>query len=340
MPFPSRRSPPPLSFQAKLRAKPRYPMLRAVHPPRTRKPTWRNRRAPLPLQRWQPYGWLALFAVLTFAFVAWSTHGGRRPLHVPRWHGRAPKSAHTTKHAPPRTIAPHAVAAPKFPVASVRRRTLRAQTIVVHEESRRHEPTWAARHARELRAVKAPMDVMLLGDSITQGWEFEQRWAQHFPDLRAVNAGIASDRVEHILYRVRDGLFAAEKPKVVVLLAGVNNLAMSSPEYVAAGLGEIVAEIRRRSPDTKILLLGIFPSGEMPQHMRRGRAARVNQLLPALADGQHVFFQDFGARLVEANGKISRAVMFDFLHLTGRGYDVWADAMGPKLRGLLPRART
>lgn len=201
--------------------------------------------------------------------------------------------------------------------------------------ARLREPAWVDRHAFVKARAGLPADVLLLGDSITQGWLYQGRWDQQFPDISAVNAGIASDRVEHVLWRARDGLFSQARPKVVVLLAGVNNLALHDPDRIAATQAATIRAIHARSPATKVLLLGVFPAGASPDHARRAKIARVNQALARLADGNRVQFMDIGRRLLTQNGTLSKVISFDGVHLTASGYKIWAHAMRPKLLEML-----
>jgi lysophospholipase L1-like esterase len=202
---------------------------------------------------------------------------------------------------------------------------------------RASEPAWRARDAKiDANAAKNAADVVLVGDSITQGWELNQPvWDARFPHTVAVNAGIASDRVEHILWRVENGVFAKARPKVVVLLAGVNNLAIASPEQIAAGDAAIIAAIQKRSPDSKILLMGLLPSGHEPNHKRRPQIKAVNALLEKLADGERVRYLDIGSALLEKDGTLPKTTSFDYLHLTRAGYAKWADALQQPIKEML-----
>jgi lysophospholipase L1-like esterase len=198
-------------------------------------------------------------------------------------------------------------------------------------------PGWSERHkAIVAKAAQNLYDVVLLGDSITQGWEFNAAaWDGAFEGVRALNAGIASDRVEHVLWRVEHGLFAKARPKVVVLLAGVNNLAVTAPTEIAGGLNQVIHAIQKRSPGTQILLLGLFPSGESPTNARRAKIARVNAAIAPLADGRRVRYLDIGNRFLESDGTLTKATSFDSLHFTHRGYGIWARALEKPLKRML-----
>ena len=205
------------------------------------------------------------------------------------------------------------------------------------ERSRAAEPQWLTRHkAITAKAAANRYDVMLLGDSLTQGWEFNDVvWQSYFPGVRALNAGISSDRIEHVLWRVDHGLFDVARPHVVVLLVGINNLAMNAPGDIAGGVGQVVRAIERHSPATRILLLDLLPAGKDPGTTKRARIQRVNAGLAALAEPGHVEVLDVGSHLLESDGSLSHATSFDYLHLTHDGYDRLAKAIQPKLLKLL-----
>ncbi len=259
----------------------------------------------LSLTRWENYCLLAMTSVACLVIVTIRSEARVAPAPTP--------VAFHVKPGP----------APK-PVAHVK---------LVNAEPRSKERAWVQRHNKIVaEAAQGKYDVMLLGDSITQGWDYNQAvWQSKFPGLRALNAGIASDRVEHILWRVQHGLFDKARPKTVVLLGGVNNLAMSNPDAIADGLRQIIEEIQKRSPNTKVLLLGIFPTGKESTNQRRAKVRLANLKVSALADAGRVEYFEFGDKFLGDDGWISKKIMFDYLHLTREGYGIWADAMGTKL---------
>jgi lysophospholipase L1-like esterase len=202
----------------------------------------------------------------------------------------------------------------------------------VHARSRLGEEVWKRRHEAICeQARKGEADVVFLGDSITHGWKYVPEWQQRFARYDALNAGISSDRVEHLLWRVRNGNLDKVKPKAAVLLIGVNNLAVSSPDEIAAGVRQVIAEIHQRSPRTEVLLLGLFPTGKERDHPRRAKIAAVNHKLAPLGKLDGVDFLDIGDKFLEKDGSLSKDIMPDYLHLSARGYRIWADAIEPRL---------
>jgi lysophospholipase L1-like esterase len=186
------------------------------------------------------------------------------------------------------------------------------------------------------RAAQGGVDVLFLGDSITEMWD-KNAWDSQFGKYRAANFGIGGDHTGNVLWRLKHDGMEKLRPKVVVLLIGVNNFGLCNeqPEQVAAGVKAVVAQLRTLYPDAKILLNAILPNGQLAQDERRAKARAVNREIAALDDGRHVFFRDYGARFLEPNGDIARETMPDFLHLTPKAYATWAGAMGPDIEKLL-----
>lgn len=200
---------------------------------------------------------------------------------------------------------------------------------------------WMKRHEQKLAEVKAGADaeVVFIGDSITQGWEAagKELWHRGYAPRRALNLGFGGDSTHHVLWRLDHGEFDGLKPKVCVLLIGTNNVrhSDSTPQQIAEGVRAIIDRIANKSPGAKIILHAIFPRGADATDPWRQRSQQVNALLPALADGRHVHFLDIGSAFTGPGGAVSKEVMPDLLHLSPKGYALWATALEPKLRELL-----
>ena len=130
-------------------------------------------------------------------------------------------------------------------------------------------------------------------------------------------------------------------PGVAVVLIGVNNAYRRdhSAAQIAAGITAIGNRLRKHLPRTRVLLLGIFPAGPRPGHLRH-KIGAINARIAKLANGKWVHYLDIGAKFLGRNGHISQEVMFDHLHLTEKGYRIWAAAMEPTLRRLLGEKKT
>ncbi len=197
--------------------------------------------------------------------------------------------------------------------------------------------SWQATHSNYVaRARKGGVDLVFFGDSITQWWpgkDFQARYGK----LHAVNFGIGGDRVENLLWRVENGELDGITPKVAVVLIGTNNDFHRKDIPVAAGVAKVVEAIRRRSPSTKVLLLGIFPRGWNAQQFAYyvPHVKRVNAELAKLDNGDTVRFADVGQKLPEPDGSWPRSVSKDGLHLAPEGYRRWAAAMRPLLAEMM-----
>ncbi|MDQ5978811.1 MAG: hypothetical protein QG602_1785, partial [Verrucomicrobiota bacterium] len=188
------------------------------------------------------------------------------------------------------------------------------------------------------------------GDSITRRWgatdypQFLAHWRETFHGWNAGNFAWGGDSTQHILWRLRQGELDGVNPKVVVLLAGTNNLGRSGNDDakvadITRGVTAVVAEIRARAPLAKIILMGILPRNDIPDVMPA--INRINDNLARIADGQTVRYLNINHRLADADGKLYEGMMGDRLHLILKGYEVWAEALTPVLTELLgPRAAT
>ncbi|MUI15113.1 mucin-desulfating sulfatase [Massilia dura] len=190
--------------------------------------------------------------------------------------------------------------------------------------------------ALKARAAQGDVDVLFLGDSITEMWD-RNAWDSHFGKYRAANFGIGGDHTGNVLWRLQNDGMDKLRPKVVVLLIGVNNFGLcdEQPEQVTGGVKAVVAQLRTLYPDAKILVNGILPNGQSAQDERRAKVKAVNREIAGLDDGRHVFFHDYGARFLEPNGDIAMETMADFLHLTPKAYGTWGEAMAPDIARLV-----
>ncbi len=203
---------------------------------------------------------------------------------------------------------------------------------------------WLPRHQKKLDEIRAhreagrPVELVFIGDSITEGWEREGRavWEREFARHNAVALGFGGDKTENVLWRLQQGELDGMTPKVTVLMIGTNNTGdrQEDPRTTAAGIRRILDEIHTRQPATKVLLLAIFPREEKPGPLR-ALNERVNELIAAYADDRRVFFLNLNAQLAQADGRLSKDVMPDSLHLSEMGYDIWARSMRPSLQTLL-----
>jgi lysophospholipase L1-like esterase len=194
------------------------------------------------------------------------------------------------------------------------------------------------------RAKVGPIGLLFLGDSITERWSnAPQVWEKYYGQYQPANFGISGDHTEHVIWRIENGELDGIHPRVVVFMLGTNNTASNTAEEIAAADRKIVELIRKKAPETKVLLLAIFPrgprknpNGSIDDGVKRMEIIRAaNAELAKLDDGAHVRFLDITSAFVGLDGKIPNTLMPDQLHPNAAGYEAWARAMQPLLDSML-----
>jgi len=196
------------------------------------------------------------------------------------------------------------------------------------------------------KARSGGIDLYFLGDSITRRWgctdaQWAQNldnWKQNFFGWNAGNFGWGADGIQNILWRVQNGELDGVNPKVIVILAGTNNIGNrpGGDEKIADivnGFDALLDTCRTKAPNAKIILTAIFPRNDnlavWPE------IQRVNEQLAQRADGKSVFYLDVNDKLANADGVLFDGMTIDKLHPTVKGYQVWADGLRPLLTKLL-----
>jgi len=190
-------------------------------------------------------------------------------------------------------------------------------------------------HEEKLKEAKAgDIDFVMIGDSITHAWS---RYPDTFKDTKLLNLGFPGDRTQNVLWRIQHGAVDGISPKLVTLLIGTNHAhrpkkgyTPDKPADVFTGIQAIVAELRARLPESKILIFSIFPrrAGE-----ENDRVNAVNEMLPRVADGRHAFHVNINQIFLDDKGEQNTTLYSrDRLHLSPAGYAAWAKALQPLLQ--------
>jgi beta-glucosidase len=193
------------------------------------------------------------------------------------------------------------------------------------------------------RARQGNVGVVFLGDSITEGWgvgENKAIWERTFGKYQPANFGISGDKTQHVLWRIENGELDGIDPKVAVLMIGTNNIGSDSPDDIRLGVTRVVEAIHRKLPRTQILLLGVFPRGASATDSARADVRAINQGLAQLDDRVRTRYLDIGDRFLATDASITKDIMPDALHLTAKGYQLWANAMQPLLAQMVEAATT
>jgi lysophospholipase L1-like esterase len=207
----------------------------------------------------------------------------------------------------------------------------------------------AIAHAQLLeKAKQGRIDIYFEGDSITRRWGATDypallaNWNQNFFGWNAADFGWGADRIENILWRLANRELDGVYPKIVVLLAGTNNVGNTVPPGgydakvadITTGLKAVLDMLRAKAPDATIIATAIFPRNDNMAVMPA--IDRINRNLAKLADGTKIRYLNVNARLADSNGKLFDGMMnADKLHPAIPGYQVWADALKPIFTELL-----
>lgn len=200
---------------------------------------------------------------------------------------------------------------------------------------------WIPRHEQVLDRVRhGNVDMIFVGDSITHGWEKpgvgKELWDMYYGPRNAVNMGFGGDGTQHVLWRLDNGEIDGISPKLAVLMIGTNNSNGQSytAEEISDGIKAICGRMRHKLPKTKILILGIFPRGATPSPQRQ-KNAEASELASQIADNDMVYYLNINDRFLEADGTLSKDIMPDLLHLSKKGYRIWAQAIEPTVAKLM-----
>ncbi|RLS53017.1 MAG: hypothetical protein DWH91_15295 [Planctomycetota bacterium] len=209
---------------------------------------------------------------------------------------------------------------------------------------------WPERHAAVCETIRQkPVEMVFIGDSITHLWGGDPKpnrqsgdrvWQEFYAHRQAVNMGFGWDRTQQALWRLQNGEMEGITPRVAVVLIGTNNLVghavrENTNTEIVAGITAVCHTIRQKSPQTRVLLLGLLSRGADPANPHRRRIREINSELARLDGQTGVTYLDIGPRFLDADGKFLTGVAPDHLHLSEAGYRIWAEAMEPTLIKLL-----
>ena len=213
-------------------------------------------------------------------------------------------------------------------------------------------------HAQLLAKAKAGgIDIYFEGDSITRRWgasdypDYLANWKQNFFGWNAADFGWGADTIQNILWRLNNGELDGVNPKIIVLLAGTNNVGGTPPmgsndakvADVTSGIKAILDIMQAKAPNAVIILTAITPRNDRGTNAVMPTINKINANLAQLADGKKIRYLNINDKLADQNGKLLEGMMnaSDQLHPTLKGYQIWADALKPIFTELLgPPAKT
>jgi lysophospholipase L1-like esterase len=215
----------------------------------------------------------------------------------------------------------------------------------------RADPNSQLAHAQLLeKAKQGRIDIYFEGDSITRRWgtsdeqykAFLENWRQNFFGWNAADFGWGGDTTQNILWRLHNGELDNVNPKIIVLMAGTNNVGNKSPQGaedprvadVTRGIKAVLDVCRRKAPKATIVLMGITPRNDNMAVMPI--INEINKRIATFADGKKVRYVNINDKLADREGRLYEGMTSrDGLHLDVKGYQAWADALKPIFTRLL-----
>ncbi len=199
------------------------------------------------------------------------------------------------------------------------------------------EEWWTKRHAEKSELMKqGNVDLLMIGDSITHGWEgHKDVWDKFYAGRNILNYGFSGDRTEHVLWRLQHSPLDAIKPKAITIMIGTNNIGhgSSTPKDAADGIRAIVDLLQKQYPEAKIFVLYVFPRDEQPDGELRKKVNEINGYLPEwVGQRKNVVLVDIGYLFLNDDGVLPKDIMPDFLHPNKEGYTIWGNAVEPILK--------
>jgi len=194
------------------------------------------------------------------------------------------------------------------------------------------------------KAKSGRIDVYFVGDSITRRWgaldypELLANWTSNFFGWNAANFGWGGDRIQNILWRLQNGELDGVRPKIIVVLAGTNNVGARPDDDqeaadIARGITALVHVCRAKAPKATIVVTAIFPRNDNIAFVPE--IDRINADLARIADGRKIRFVSVNDELAGPDGRLFDGMMTDGLHPTVAAYQIWADALKPIFAELL-----
>jgi lysophospholipase L1-like esterase len=197
---------------------------------------------------------------------------------------------------------------------------------------------WLQQHDDLVAGVHAAApDLLFIGDSITYQWQKQGLpvWQSEYAARKAFALGINGDTTQNVLWRIDHGELDGLQPRATVLLIGTNNVRHAPAADVVRGIQAVVAEIHRKMPHTRILVLALFPRSKAANAPLRQKVEAVNAILARADLGPQASYLDIGRQFLQPDGTLPETVMADGLHPTAQGYALWAAAIKPRVDALL-----
>jgi lysophospholipase L1-like esterase len=204
------------------------------------------------------------------------------------------------------------------------------------------DPAGLARYRADnarLRASAARVDIVFMGDSITEGWQAKR---PAFFRAGRVNRGISGQTTPQMLLRFMADVVSL-KPRAVHIMGGTNDIAGNTGPMTAEMTEDNVRAMSAiaRQHRIAVLLASIPPAGRFPWRPEVEPAPRITELnawLRRFASETGATYVDYHSALADAYGAMKPGLASDGVHPTEAGYDVMARVAEPALERVAARS--
>jgi len=175
-------------------------------------------------------------------------------------------------------------------------------------------------------------DIVMLGNSLTDGCEFNELLGNR----HIKNRGIVGDIVQGLIDRI-DPIIKGQ-PKKLFIMSGVNDISHGvDADSIARVTEKLIIMVKQGSPRTKIYLQSLLPFNNDVREWKLlvGRehvVVEANALLEQVARRQGVTWINLYPLFVDDQGRLRAELTNDGLHLMGEGYLIWRDAIRPYVK--------
>ena len=196
---------------------------------------------------------------------------------------------------------------------------------------------WAqARDIDSLCKHSGEIDLLLIGNSITQGWggnrtlttykPGQQAADSYFKGLKWISAGISGDQTQHIAWRLQNGSYEKSQAKNVVLTIGVNNFPHNTASEIVEGIIKDLELTKLKFSEARIILLGPLPTGLKSTDEGRIKFNKIHSELAKMKFGKNVSYHNLSTLFILKNGDLNLAYCSgDGIHLKPEGYKIWGN---------------
>ncbi len=204
---------------------------------------------------------------------------------------------------------------------------------------------WKNRHENILNKKITNPKLILIGNSIINDLELIDRKEvrdKYLNKYKTLNLGFSGDRTENVIWRLLNGEIDGIHPKVAVVLIGTNNTdgnnypTINTAPELAEGIWKICQIIKKKLPETQILLLGISPFGQNLPNYRNTINQNVNKLISKFPEKDNtIHYLYIGNIFLKEDGRIDSKLMPDYLHPGVEGDLLWFQTMQPYIEVLM-----